>query len=60
MFAAFNIGFLQWLYVWPVARKMRRRSEITGRAMLYSAGVLTLLNLAAWGLLGLTMNSFVG
>jgi hypothetical protein len=42
--AAFSIGFVQWLYVLPVVRKLRPTHEIMARAMLWTAGVLTVVN----------------
>ena len=48
---AFSIGFLQWLYVFPIARKLRSTHEIMARVMLRAAGVVTLVNVAFWLLL---------
>ena len=42
--AAFSIGFVQWLYVLPVVRKLRPTHEIMARAMLWTAGALTVVN----------------
>ncbi|MGZ4832843.1 MAG: hypothetical protein ACXVZQ_07935, partial [Terriglobales bacterium] len=46
MIAAFFIGFLQWLYVFPLARRVRRTHDIMARAMTGAAIVLTLVNIA--------------
>ncbi|HET7842484.1 MAG TPA: hypothetical protein VFM21_12800 [Terriglobia bacterium] len=48
---AFSIGFLQWLYVYPVARKLRSTHEIAARVMLRTAGVVTIVNVVFWLLL---------
>lgn len=50
--AAFSIGFVQWLYVLPVVRKLRPTHEIMASAMLWTAGVLTIVNGALFLLLG--------
>lgn len=43
---ACSIGFVQWLYVLPVVRKVRPTHEIMARVMLWTAGMLTLVNVA--------------
>jgi hypothetical protein len=48
---ACSIGFVQWLYVLPVVRKLRPTHEIMARVMLRAAGVLTLANVAFYLLL---------
>ncbi|HET7184354.1 MAG TPA: hypothetical protein VFI82_06695 [Terriglobales bacterium] len=52
MIAAVFIGFLQWLYVYPLARKVRRTHDIMARAMTGAAIVLTLVNVAGCFMLG--------
>lgn len=49
--AAFSIGFLQWLYLVPIVRKLRPTHEIMARAMLWTAGALTVVNFAFFLLL---------
>jgi hypothetical protein len=52
MIAAVFIGFLQWLYVYPLARKVRRTHDIMARAMTGAAIVLTLVNVAGCFMFG--------
>jgi hypothetical protein len=45
------IGFVQWLYVLPIVRKLRPTHEIMARAMLRTAVVLTVVNVVFFLLL---------
>jgi hypothetical protein len=44
MIAAVAIGFLQWLYVFPLARKVRRTHYMMAWGMTAAAIVLTVVN----------------
>jgi hypothetical protein len=45
MIAAVAIGFLQWLYVFPLAHRVRRTHYIMARGMTAAAIVLTVVNI---------------
>jgi hypothetical protein len=60
MIAAVSIGFLQWLYVFPIAHRVRQTHYLMARGMTIAAIVLTVVNATCCFLLGQVMRTLPG